>query len=118
MPGRWSAAGDAAAPGTRRAAGRTQPLARQRSRAVLAGKPARRMLCPVARIVSRTNSGAAAPGGASAIAEQGSAVPGARASSRLGTVALGRIVSRAGVQTQRLADAMPGRDVVFEPQRA
>src|SRR5438445_3416678 len=67
------------------------------------------MLCPPPRIVSLTTSGPAASGGASAIAEQGSAVPGARAPSRLGTGALGRIVSRAGIQTQCMADAMPGR---------
>src|SRR5229473_5724218 len=66
------------------------------------------MLRAVAWLVSRRSDGASAPGGAPATPLQGLAIAGARPPGGLGAGPLGRLVPRAGVQTEPLADAATG----------
>src|SRR5215469_9406030 len=75
----------------------------------LAGEIARPMLRPVARAFPREIARAALAGGANPLSQQSRAISGPGAPSRLGTGALGRNFSRAWLQAQRLADAIPGR---------
>src|SRR5882724_648887 len=84
-------------------------MAQLRRTRVVAGKFARQMFRAAERTCAGEIARAAVASSANTFSWQGRAISGPRASRRLGTNALGRRLSRARLQTQYLAHAMPRR---------